>query len=225
MLLRTWLERLRQKWVAGQRRRKPPQPVLETLENRTLMSVNPTAVTFTATEAAAFSGTVATFTSNDHSPQSASNYSATIDWGDGTVTSGAVNNNGSGFKVVAGHTYGDDGTENVKVTINDSVDHTKATVTSTANVAEQPLTLTTKAIEATEGTSFSGSLATFSDPGTSGDPDEYHTTIDWGDGHNRPRFRTPRVPTLISPAITRTSTKEPTRLPSPFRKPIRRRQR
>jgi hypothetical protein len=182
MLLRSWLTRFRSKLIDRRGRRKPQQAMLERLETRSLMSVTPAAVTFTATEGTAFSGTVATFTTNDHSP-SAGNYSATVDWGDGNKTSGSVVADSGHFDVVGGHTYFDnDGTSNVKVTINDSVDNSHKSTFSQANVAEVPLTLTAQAIETTEGVTFTGKLATFSDPGTSGDPTEYVASINWGDG-------------------------------------------
>ncbi|HET6883211.1 MAG TPA: hypothetical protein VFI31_23780, partial [Pirellulales bacterium] len=183
MLLRSWLSRFRLKLVSRSGRRKPPQPHLERLETRSLMSVTPAAVTFNATEGTAFSGTVATFTTSDH-PAPTSNYAATIDWGDGSAKSaGSIVVDGSHFDVVGSHAYLDgDGQQTVKVTINDSADHSHATALSQANVAETPLTLTGTSIVAIEGASFSGSLGTFSDPGTSADPSEYVASINWGDG-------------------------------------------
>src|SRR3569623_1308452 len=182
MLLRSWRESLNRLLVAKPSRRKPSPRLMERLEQRSLMSVNPTAATFSATEAAAFSGTVASFTSNDHSPQSASNYSASIDWGDGHTSNGKVVANSGHFDVTDNHTYDDDGQYTVKVTINDKVDHSHATVQSTANVADQPLTLTGRSVHTTEGWLFNGRVATLNDPGTSGGPGDYSATIDWGDG-------------------------------------------
>jgi hypothetical protein len=188
MLLRNWLERLTHRLVAKPSRSKPPRRSMEHLETRSLMSVSPGGVTpsgatFAATEAATFSGTVASFTSQEANPQSAGDYSAKIDWGDGEKSTGTIVASGGGFNVIGDHTFADDGRDNVTVVIKDAINTHRYTATSRADVAEVPLTLTAQAIEATEGTSFSGSLATLTDPGTSGDPNEYWAAIDWGDGH------------------------------------------
>lgn len=103
--------------------------------------LTPTGATLSCTEGTACSGTVATFTSNDPTPQLASNYSATITWGDGTPAStGTVTSNGSGgFSVSASHTYSEEGTFQISVVIKDAVDNTQVTVNSTAGVADAPL--------------------------------------------------------------------------------------
>src|SRR5204862_5155166 len=63
---------------------------------------------FTATEGAGFSGVVATFTdANAGAP--VSDFSATILWGDGTSSAGAVSAANGGFQVSGSHTYADEG--------------------------------------------------------------------------------------------------------------------
>ena len=89
-LQRVGTTRNRRAHGARKPRRATSQPRLEHLEGRVLFSVQPVGVTFAPIELLAFSGTVATFTSNDPTPQSASNYSAAIVWGDGTTTAGTV---------------------------------------------------------------------------------------------------------------------------------------
>src|SRR5207245_579927 len=85
---------------------------------------------------------VATFTSP--TPAQASNFSASIDWGDGTTSPGTItgpDQNGE-FTVLGSHTYAEEGEVEVDavdafpvtVTITDG---TSATVTSTANIAEE----------------------------------------------------------------------------------------
>jgi hypothetical protein len=109
MSLRNWHQRFRQWFFVDKKakRTKPPR-LVERLEIRSLMSVSPSGVTINATEAASFTGTVATFTSND-SPQAASDYSATIKWGDGATSTGTIAAAAHGYNVNGQHTYADDG--------------------------------------------------------------------------------------------------------------------
>ena len=73
----------------------------------------------TASSGAAFSGAVATFTDADPGG-TASDYAATIDWGDGTATTaGAISGSGP-FTVSGSHTYAAAGSFTVKVTITDA---------------------------------------------------------------------------------------------------------
>src|SRR5262249_55676184 len=99
-------------------------------------AVNPTGVTFTATENQVFTGVVASFTSADNS------FTATIDWGDGTPTPGVVSGGGGTFSVTGTHTYADDGTKSVTVTIHDNTDNSNAIANSTAHVAEETFSIT-----------------------------------------------------------------------------------
>ena len=139
---------------------------------------------FTATEGAAISGVVASFT-----PQAGlagDTFSATINWGDGTTSSGVVAANGSGGFLVSGaHTYAIDG--NVSpVTVN-VVDSTtsgnSASATVAALVVEGDLTATPAPVSATEGTAFSNvPVATFTDPATNATAGGFTANINWGDG-------------------------------------------
>jgi hypothetical protein len=75
--------------------------------------------TLRAVEEMAFSGPVATFADTDPSG-TAGDFSAAIDWGDGTTSAGNVVADGRGGFVVTGiHTYGQVGTFPVSVTIQD----------------------------------------------------------------------------------------------------------
>jgi hypothetical protein len=137
-----------------------------------------------ATEGAAFTGKqVATFTDPDTS-SAASEYSASIDWGDGHTSTGTVTGSAGSFTVTGDYTYAEHGSYTVHVTITD-VDNTDNSVTtnSTAQIAEQPLSVTGAAVSATEGQSFSGTVATFTDGDTAPGASEYSASIDWGDGH------------------------------------------
>jgi hypothetical protein len=91
-------------------------------------------VPVSATAGAQFNGTVATFT--EALPDTvASDYAATINWGDGTsTTAGTVSASGGGFAVSGSHTYASGGTYATSVKITD-VQGASATATSTATVA------------------------------------------------------------------------------------------
>ncbi|MDR3661699.1 MAG: hypothetical protein P4L86_15170, partial [Mycobacterium sp.] len=95
-----------------------------------------TGTTITGNAETAFTGVVATFTSADVNPQ-ASDFSATIDWGDGTTTAAtgiAPDNSGIGFDVAGTHTYAAKGTYTLTVKITDTFGDSAGT-TSTANIA------------------------------------------------------------------------------------------
>jgi hypothetical protein len=80
---------------------------------------------------------VANFT--DSSPQPVGNYSATIDWGDGSpVTTGTVATSGGGFVVNGSHTYADEGSYNVKVTVS-APSAASSTILGSAQIAEHEM--------------------------------------------------------------------------------------
>jgi hypothetical protein len=145
-------------------------------------TLTPNSVTITPTEGTGFSGTVATF-SDSFTGNVAGDFTATIDWGDGTTTAGTVSGGGGSFSVSGDHTYADEGAFTTTVTLTDDAPGTAtATATGTANVAEGSLTLSSNPISGTEGTAFSGQVATFSDPGSPDPASNFSATIDWGDG-------------------------------------------
>jgi hypothetical protein len=74
------------------------RPGLEQLEERTLLSDYPltaAGLNITPVEGASFSGSVASFTDADPSPN-IGDLSATITWGDGATSTGTVTADGSG---------------------------------------------------------------------------------------------------------------------------------
>jgi hypothetical protein len=144
-----------------------------------------TPATFTGTEGTSSSGQVAIFADTAFPTNSAADFTATVNWGDGTVTAGTVSGgSGANLTVSGTHTYAEDGTLHPVVTISDNAPGTaSATATATANVAEASLTVIPIAVFAiTEGTSNSGVIATISDPGSTDPAAGYSATINWGDG-------------------------------------------
>jgi hypothetical protein len=146
--------------------------------------LTPTASTINVTEGKAATGvTVATFT--DSNPAATSDFTASIDWGDTTTSTGTVTLSGGVFSVTGSHTYADEGTFSVKVSIKDDTPGTAtAAVTSTANVAEaDSLTGTKATITATEGTAANNvTVATFTDTNLAAPASDFSASIDWGDG-------------------------------------------
>lgn len=133
------------------------------------------------TEGSALTGVVATFTDADPSPLLA-DFSATIDWGDGSPTSaGVVSSNGSGFQVTGTHAYASSGLFNVTVTINDA-GGASAVAHSTATIADAALSASGTPVAFTPNTPFSGPVATFTDANVLATPGMFTATIAWGDG-------------------------------------------
>jgi hypothetical protein len=136
--------------------------------------------TINATEGTSFSGVVAT--ASDADPASTgSEYEATIEWGDGSSSVGTVSGTGGSFEVDGSHTYADEGSYPVKVTLTDiDTPANHDTATSTANVNDAALSAS--GVPATSAQAFNGVVANFSDANTSSTTEDFTATIDWGDG-------------------------------------------
>jgi uncharacterized repeat protein (TIGR01451 family) len=138
-----------------------------------------------ATEGQIFSGTVATFT-DPNTLATPAEYSATIDWGDGSPLdpSATITGSGGNFTVSGSHKYAEEGAAlKVVVTITD-IDATTntATANSTANVADAALTATPACPATSMIKSFNGTTATFTDAASpSGTLSDFSATINWGD--------------------------------------------
>ncbi|HQU41768.1 MAG TPA: cadherin-like domain-containing protein, partial [Pirellulales bacterium] len=142
--------------------------------------------TYSAIEGStAASQTVATFT-DPGGAESPTNYSATIDWGDGNASAGAISLDSTthAFTVSGQHSYGEEGSYAVDVTLHHA-SAPDATTTSTAVVSDPAVVATGGfTYSATEGsTAASQTVATFTDPGGAESLTNYSATIDWGDGN------------------------------------------
>jgi hypothetical protein len=93
------------------------------------------AVNFTATAGAPYTGAVATFINADPFG-SINSYSASLAWGDGSVSAGVISDLGNGTYQVSGqHTYAGQGSDVVSVTISHKLGYTTtATVHASATV-------------------------------------------------------------------------------------------
>jgi virginiamycin B lyase len=151
---------------------------------RVELSLAAAGTTIDTTEGQPFAGTVATFTDGDPSAV-AGNFTATIDWGDGTTSAGQVLEDASRtFYVSGAHTYAEEGalTPIVVTIADDEGDMTAAS--STADVAQAPLLASGVPVSATEGVVVrAGTLvATFIDTAGAHPLGDYSATINWGDG-------------------------------------------
>lgn len=147
--------------------------------------INPPGLAATATsisgkEFVPFNGNVAIFSDSD-TTQLASAFTATIDWGDGTTTAGTITGAAGSFTVSAQHTYADEGSFTLSVTVS-GPGGAMATSNATATIAEADV-LAGAAItfNATAGTPFTGVVANFTDTISTNVASDFTATINWGD--------------------------------------------
>ena len=118
----------------------------------------------------------------------ASNFTATITWGDGNSSPGTVTGSNGAFNVQGSHTYAVDsfdqpgGVYQVTVTITDD-DGDTLTTTQSVTVVRPPISLVVGSVEATPGVAFSNvEVANFTVPEVSDTASEFSAAINWGDG-------------------------------------------
>lgn len=114
-----------------------------------------------------------------------------VNWGDGTPDS-TFNVTTAGSLGTLNHTYGEEGTDTVKVTVTDTTNNESGSATFKVTVSDPAVVATPVPVASIEGRTFSGTVATFTDPGGAepnpSDPSgtiANHYTIDsinWGDG-------------------------------------------
>ena len=147
--------------------------------------ISASGMTINAVEGAPFSGAVATFTDPDPN-STAAEYTATINWGDGSApTPGTITGpTGGPFTVSGTHTYTEEGTYAVTVTITDvDTPSNNATAHSTAIVADAALTAGTfTLVDGVEGVSPTTATFTFTDANPFATTADFTATFDWGDG-------------------------------------------
>ena len=135
-------------------------------------------------------GVVGMFT-DGYAAAPASDFTATINWGDGLSGPGAVSAaSGGGFQVTGGpHTYRNQGHFSTVVTVNDK-GGSSVTIRGAANIGDAPIVAKGVLIQAHIGKPFRGKVATFVDANARAPLSDYTVRIDWGDG--RKSFGTAR---------------------------------
>jgi hypothetical protein len=138
---------------------------------------------FAANEASAYNGLVAVFT-DDNPAAAPTDFTTTIDWGDGSpTTAGTITISSGAFGVIGQHTYSDEGSFTATVTISDNPPGTgTATTTDAATIREaDSLAGSPATFSAQSGSPFSGQVATFTDTNTAAVVSDFTATINWGD--------------------------------------------
>ncbi len=169
-----------------------PNPIVSTA-NTAAAPLRAQGATVSGTEGVPLTGVlVATFTDTG-TPGTPSDYTATIDWGDGTTNAATSitsqgTPNGVVFSVFGTHTYATTGTFPLTVTI------TKTASGATAIGSGQAVIATTAVGTITPGTATAFSvntgvplavgsvIGTFTDSNTSAPASDFTAVIDWGDG-------------------------------------------
>jgi hypothetical protein len=131
--------------------------------------------------------TVASFQDSNSNVQ-ASQFAATIHWGDGSQSSGTVVGSYGVFSVQGTHTYAVDSIDNpggvyaVSVTVSDPSGNT-LTSNGTVEVVRPQLSLTVANVNIGSSLALSNvQVAAFTDPNASDAASEFMAQIDWGDG-------------------------------------------
>jgi autotransporter-associated beta strand protein len=127
--------------------------------------------------------TLATFT-NGNPNAMASEFTASIGWGDGGSTAGTIVANGGGtFSVQGNHTYAEEGAFTLSLTVHDTGNSTMTSGNATTNVADVSVVATGGfTISAGRGTDTPlVTVATFTDPASAEALADYTATTDWGD--------------------------------------------
>ena len=141
-----------------------PVPIIESLENRRLLSAGLSAkgVHVMAVEGQSITQ-VAVATLKDKTPEAASAYMATITWGDGSTSAGTVVANAAGeFNVDGSHAYAARGKYHTNVAVTET-DGGAAHAGSVVVVQDAPITATGKDISGIAGLAFQGVVATYTD--------------------------------------------------------------
>jgi hypothetical protein len=138
-------------------------------------------VLFSATEGIFQSAPVAQFHDSDPN-EPASNLLALINWGDGTMSAGAIAGGGGVFNVLGSHTYAEEGNYNVAVQASNT-SGAQVLINGLGTVNDAPLVNGSSApLQGTEGLALNGTLGSFTDTNPFGLASDFGATINWGDG-------------------------------------------
>jgi hypothetical protein len=146
--------------------------------------LTPIVKTVNPLEGNVFSGEVARFSDGNVSAN-ATEFTATIDWGNGVKNTGTVTMVSPGLFSVAGTiTYATVASFPISVTVNDSpgIGGNSIVVASTAVVQDAPLSPIPRTVTANAGANFTSAVASFTDADSGALGGNYTVTVNWGDG-------------------------------------------
>src|SRR5207245_6993060 len=114
--------------------------------------------------------------------EATTDYSAAINWGDGSATTGTITLSGVTFTVSGSHSYSEEGSYPTSVTIRHDT-ATPTTVSGSAVVSDPAVVGSGVNFTATPGVALmTQAVATFTDPAGAEAAADYAATISWGDG-------------------------------------------
>ena len=168
-----------------------PKNSTATATLKTGLNVSVPALTPQPLEGTSWSGQVATFTDTG-SISPASEFTALINWGDGTSSAGTLSGASGSYTVSGSHTYAEEGTDHPTVTVTDPPlqQYTASNVATVASgpgsvvVGDAPLTPGSAVVISPQQTNVAFTTsATFTDGDAAAPPSDFAgTTITWGDG-------------------------------------------
>jgi cyclophilin family peptidyl-prolyl cis-trans isomerase len=134
--------------------------------------------------------TIATFTDAD-TTATANNFTATIDWGDGTTTVGTISGSSGNFSVAGTHTYSTTGTFTALATVKEinAPAGTQLETASATNVIMviSPLQVLGGTLNVDAGVALNNvNVATFTDANAAAQAGDFSASINWGDGTTTP---------------------------------------
>jgi hypothetical protein len=127
-------------------------------------------------------------------------YTATIDWGDGSKGTGTIvyDSTQQHHLVIGTDGYSEEGTFAVTLTVQHDL-LAPATLTLTAQVADAPLTVTPQPLRVIQGRPATNvTVATFTDPAGDGTSADYRADIRWGDSTVTPGILVPLSATTFA---------------------------
>ena len=127
-----------------------------------------------------YNGVVGSFT--QYAGVSPSEFTATINWGDGIPEPAKVAAGPNGTFTVSGtRNFANPGNYTATISVSDPAG-TSGSFTIGVSVADVPLSVTAFNVSAVQGVPYSGQVATFTQANTFATPNQYVATINWGDG-------------------------------------------
>jgi hypothetical protein len=134
-------------------------------------------------ESEGHAGSYGLMTFADSNPSATpSDFTALIDWGDGSASPGTVTASAGAFAVSGSHTYAEEGAHTASVTVTDDGGQMTTAAPQIAG-ADASLSATADgSLTATTGVPATLALAHFSDSDPLGVASDYTTMVEWGDG-------------------------------------------